>query len=110
MKALGEKLKQNNRECVSKNSPEMSQLAQAKLSDMNYKIWTWDERSIEPQDLKNLVLLLYREQPNNQPKLPKCREDVHDDVKTSQNENMLTVNNQDNNIVLFIFSTKIFNV
>lgn len=67
---------------------------------------TLQESHLEPKDIKNASLALYRERRKLQPKLPKSREDIHStidqmDVKTNKDENFVKVNDKDTGIVIF---------
>ena len=75
------------------------------------ELQTTDEKTIEPKDLKNVALSLYRERRRNQPKLPKSLEEVFAafetmDIVTNKEENMLAALSRDDDIAIFTCSYK----
>ena len=75
------------------------------------ELQTTDEKTLEPKDLKNVALSLYRERRRNQPKLPKSLEEVFAafetmDIVTNKEENMLAALSRDDDIAIFTCSYK----
>ena len=71
-----------------------------------------EENLLNPKDLKNVAMSIYRERRKNMPKLPKCKEDVHEalnviSTETNKSENFTLVNDLDTGIVIFSCSVNL---
>ena len=65
-----------------------------------------DESLLNPKDLKNVAMSMYRERRKQFPKLPKSRTELHEalgelNIKTSKDENFTLVNDTESGIVIF---------
>lgn len=58
-----------------KNSGDVSKRPSAVVRN---ELQTLEESHLQPKDIRNAALALYRERRKKQPTLPKCREDTHD--------------------------------
>jgi hypothetical protein len=65
-----------------------------------------EENNLTENDLKSLLMVIYRERRKRHPTLPKSREDVHIaldgmTIETSKSENMCLINDQESGIIIF---------
>jgi hypothetical protein len=65
-----------------------------------------DESLLNPKDLKNAAMSMYRERRKQFPKLPKSRTEVHEALGELKDENFTLVNDTESGIVIFFVPFK----